>query len=228
MSNLLKTIATSAICGTLLLSSTAFAGGKGMYEVTITNITKGEIFTPILVATTRHGFKLFKKGTPASIDLEIIAESGNNVPLADSLISSGNALDTASAQGGLLPGASLTLTVNMNEKYNRITVASMLVPSNDAFFAVNGVHGPREGRTITIESPAYDAGTETNDELCDNIPGPGFICKGEGYNAASGEGYVYIHPGIQGNGDLVKAAHDWRNPVAVITVKRIKSKKKRK
>ncbi len=222
MSNLLKTIATSAICGSLLLSSTAFAGGQKMYEVTITNVTKGEIFTPILVATTHHGFKLFNQGSPASTDLEIIAESGNNAPLADSLISGGHALDTASAQAGLVPGASITLTVKMSEKYSHITVASMLVPSNDAFFAVNGVHGPKGKRTITIRSPAYDAGTEVNDELCANIPGPGFICKGEGYNAASGEGYVYTHPGIQGNGDLVKADHDFRNPVAIITVKRIK------
>ncbi|MFV2061411.1 MAG: spondin domain-containing protein [Gammaproteobacteria bacterium] len=222
MSKLLKTIATSAICGSLLLSSTAFAGGQRMYEVTVTNITKGEIFTPILVASTHRGVKLFKQGTAASTDLEIIAESGNNGPLADSLISGGHALDTASAQGGLLPGASLTLTVKMNEKYSYVTVASMLVPSNDAFFAVNGIHGPRENHTLTLTSPAYDAGTEVNDELCANIPGPGFICKGEGYNAASGEGYVYTHAGIQGNGDLVKADHDFRNPVAIITIKQIK------
>jgi hypothetical protein len=222
MSNLLKTVAASAICGSLLLSSTAFASGQKMYEVTVTNITKGEIFTPILVASTHRGVKLFEQGTAASTDLEIIAESGNNVPLADSLISGGHALDTASAQGGLLPGASLTLTVKMNEKYSYITVASMLVPSNDAFFAVNGIRGPKGKRTLTVTSPAYDAGSEINDELCANIPGPGFICKGEGYNAASGEGYVYTHPGIQGNGDLVKADHDFRNPVAIITIKRIK------
>lgn len=222
MSNLLKTITTTAVYGTLLLlSATANAAGTKMYEVTVTNITKGEIFTPILLASTHRGFKLFKQGAAASIDLEIIAESGNNVPLADSLISGGHALDTASAQAGLLPGASLTLKVKMNEKYSYITVASMLVPSNDAFFAVNGIHGPREGHSITLQSPAYDAGTEQNDELCANIPGPGFICKGEGYNAASGEGYIYTHPGIQGNGDLVKAKHDFRNPVALITIKRI-------
>lgn len=222
MSNLLKTVAASAICGTLLLSSTVFASDNKMFEVTVTNITKGEIFTPILVASTHRGFKLFKKGAPAGTDLEIIAESGNNAPLADSLISAGYALDTASAQAGLVPGASITLTVRMNEEYNHITVASMLVPSNDAFFAVNGERGPKEKHTKIFESPAYDAGTENNDELCANIPGPGFICNGEGFSAASGEGYIYIHPGIQGTGDLVKANHDWRNPVAVITVKQIK------
>lgn len=222
MSTLLKTLAASAICGTLILSSSAFAGNKGMYEVTITNVTKGEVFTPILAASTHKGYKLFNPGTPASPDLEIIAESGNNTTLANFLLSGGHALDTAAANGPLFPGKSLTLTVKMNEKYNHISVASMLVPSNDAFFAVNGIRGPKEGKSITISSPAYDAGTEVNDELCANIPGPGFICNGEGFNPTTGEGYVYTHPGIQGNGDLEKARHDFRNPVAYITVKQIK------
>ncbi len=222
MSNLLKKIATSAICGSLLLSSAAFAGDKRMFEVTITNISKGEIFTPILVASTHSGFKLFKTGQPASIELETIAEGGNNVPLSDYLLNGHHALDTASATGGLLPGASLTLKVKMNDYFNHITVTSMLVPTNDGFFAVNSKRGPKEGHTITLESPVYDAGTELNDELCVNIPGP--ACGGEGFNADrdSGEGYVYIHSGIQGNGGLSTADFDWRNPVASITVKQIK------
>ncbi|MFV1983886.1 MAG: spondin domain-containing protein [Thiohalomonadales bacterium] len=221
MSNL-KSIATSAICGLLLLSSTAFAGGTKMFEVTVTNITKGEIFTPILVASTHKGFKLFKKGAPASLELEQIAEGGNNKPLSAFLVDGKHALDTASASDGLAPGASLTLTVKMNKYFNHITIASMLIPTNDAFFAVNGEQGPRKGKTITFEVPAYDAGTEANDEICTNIPGP--TCGGEGYNSDrdNGEGYVYIHPGIQGNGSLPTENHDWRNPVAMISVKLIK------
>jgi len=225
MSTLLQKLATTAICGTLLLSSSAFASDKKMFEITITNITKGEIFTPILVASTHRGFKLFKKGAPASIELETIAEGGNNKPLSDFLLNGGHALATASASGGLLPGASLTLTVAMDEYYDHVTVASMLIPTNDAFFAVNGERGPKKGKTVTFESPAYDAGTEANDEICANIPGP--ACGGEGFNPDrdNGEGYVYIHQGIQGNGELSTADYDWRNPVATITVKQIKVKK---
>ena len=49
----------------------------------------------------------------------------------------------------------------------------MLVPTNDTFFAVNGRPGPKGNDTITLVSPAYDAGTEMNDELCISLPGPG-------------------------------------------------------
>ena len=36
-----------------------------------------------------------------------------------------------------------------------------------------------------------------------------------------GEGYVYVHAGIHGIASLVPAIHDWRNPVAHITIRRV-------
>jgi hypothetical protein len=233
MSKLLKSLAVSAVCGSLLLSSTAFAGDNKMFEVTITNVSKAEIFTPILIASTHKGFKIFNPGQPSSVELEILAEGGDNSVLADSLVSGGHALATTSADGVLFPGKSRTLTVAMNEHYNHITIASMLVPTNDAFMAINGMPGPKdEDKPVYFEAVAYDAGTEENDELCDNIPGPPFICQGEGYNAErptssfpngfGAEGFVFMHSGIQGNGDLSSALHDWSNPVAIITVRLIK------
>jgi len=206
----------------LLLSGYAQADGNKQYEVTVTNISKGEVFTPIMVASHRHGVKLFELGEPVDQELEQLAEGGDTQPLAESLLSSGLALDVVTAAGPLLPGHSVTLHVNMNKRNSHISVASMLVPTNDAFFAVNGIHGPRGKKSMTVYSPAYDAGTEANDELCDNIPGPPFACTGEGFNEASGEGYAYIHPGIQGIGDLEAATYTWNNPVAKITIKRVK------
>ena len=218
-------ISSAAITCAMLLSgaasNVALASDDAKFEVTITNITQGEIFTPIMVASHRRGTKLFTLGEAASSELEVIAESGNPGPLGDSLISSGAALDVVTADGVLFPGASLTLTVRTDKKHAHVSVASMLVPTNDAFFAVNGIRGPRGNKSTTVYSPAYDAGTETNDEDCDNIPGPPFACTGEGFNAASGEGYVYIHPGIHGGGDLSVASYNWNNPVAKITIRRI-------
>ena len=73
----------------------------------------------------------------------------------------------------------------------------------------------------TFYANGYDAGSEMNDELCVNIPGP--RCGGDGeFKALSGEGYVHISPGIQGIGDLSSAVYDWRNPVAVVTIQRIR------
>ena len=112
--------------------------------------------------------------------------------------------------------------VKMADDFKYVTVTSMLIPTNDAFIAVNGVKGPKSNHgPKVIMSPAYDAGSEPNDELCSNIPGP--VCGGDGGSpAASGEGYVHIHAGIQGIGDLNSADFDWRNPTAKITIKRMK------
>lgn len=215
--------------GAVLLASTALFNAQVQadesyraYEVTITNITKGEIFTPIMVATHRKGLKLFATGAAASHELEILAEGGDSGPLSSKLLDDG-ALDIATTGMNVLPpGQSVTLQVKTNNRNNHVSVAAMLVPSNDAFFAVNGIRGPRMHRTVTTHSPAYDAGTEANDELCISIPGPPFLCAGEGYNPAGGEGYVYIHPGIQGNGDLIPADRDWNNPVALITINKVR------
>jgi len=223
MKSLITKVSSVIILGAALASFDTMASEReAMYEVTITNISHGEFFTPIMVASHKHGVKLFELGKPASAELEIIAESGNSNPLKESLLSTGKTLDVAQASGPLPPGQSVTLKVRMDKKHSHISIASMLVPSNDAFFAVNGLHVGKAKSPVTVYSPAYDAGSEINDELCVSIPGPGFVCSGEGTNSETGEGFVHIHPGIQGIADLDKAQFDWRNPAAKITIKRIK------
>lgn len=203
-------------------SSTLLASGNNRaFEVTITNITKGEIFTPIMVASHSPGIKLFKLGQPAGKELEMLAEGGDTGPLSERLAGAG-ALDVVTTGDVLPPGQSVTVHVRTNPRNDHVSVAAMLVPTNDAFVAVNGVQGPRRHRSKTVMSPAYDAGTESNDEMCVSIPGPPFICMGEGYNPASGEGYVYIHPGIHGNADLIAVNHDWNNPVAKIKIRQVR------
>ncbi len=41
------------------------------------------------------------------------------------------------------------------------------------------------------------------------------------------ESYVHIHCGMQGIGNLPVGVYDWRNPVARITVTRVRGKKAR-
>ena len=101
-----------------------------------------------------------------------------------------------------------------------VTALAMLIPTNDAFFALNAVELPQKG-TDTYFSVAYDAGSELNDEQCAHIPGPATVCSGEGVSVGQGEGFVHIHPGIHGIADLAADIYDWRNPVAQITVTRI-------
>ena len=124
----------------------------------------------------------------------------------------------------LNPGQSVTQRVSTRGGFDNVSVAAMLIPTNDGFFAVNDLEGPNGQEAITVFSPAYDAGTERNDELCASIPGPNFIeCGGPGGGGApgGGEGYVHIHAGIHGIGNLHPALRDWRNPVAKITIRRV-------
>ena len=95
-----------------------------------------------------------------------------------------------------------------------------MIPTNDGFISLNSVEAPRYGTAIYY-SPGYDAGSETNDELCISIPGP--TCGGEGQSpGAGGEGYVHINRGTHGIGDLSPDVYDWHNPVARITISREK------
>ena len=208
-----------AACDTM---ASEYSKNKQMVEITITNISHGEFFTPIMVASHQHGVKLFKLGEAASAELEVLAESGNSSPLKKRLLASGKVLDVKQATAPLAPGKSVTLKVRINKHHSYISVISMLVPSNDAFFALNGLHIGKAKHTVSVYSPVYDAGSEINDELCVSIPGPGFVCSGEGTNPESGEGFVHVHPGIQGFADLDKARFDWRNPAAKIVIKRVR------
>ena len=192
------------------------------FDVTITNITNFQIFTPLLVASHRRGIKIFTPGEPASEALATLAESGNPGPLKDSLEAM-DGVDSVAVAGGVMPpGQSVTIAVERKGGNRGITVAGMLIPTNDAFVALVDAKAPNGRGVRTYRVPAYDAGTEANDESCAHIPGPPFICEGEGVSApADGdEGFVDIHRGIHGSPSLDASAHDWRNPVAIIRITR--------
>lgn len=187
-----------------------------MYEVTITNITRGSLFSPILVASHREGVSLFALGQPASVELAHIAEGGNIDPLKRVLQADDRVFDITDSGGPLMPGQSVTVRVGA-QGVDQISLAAMIVPTNDGFIALNGVQAPRSG-SVTYSIPGYDAGTELNDENCASIPGP--QCGGQGFSEADGEGFVHIHRGIHGIADLKAEDYDWRNPVASVTIKK--------
>lgn len=219
--------AFSVVAIGLLSSSNAFAdyysyyySKKKIYEVTVTNITRGESFTPILAATHKRSVAFFDLGTPASTQLADLAESGNIAPLNELLESLPNKVaDTTSSAGLLLPGQSVTLTIETDASANRLSLAAMLIPTNDTFTSLNSVKLPKRG-SRTYFARAYDAGSEPNDEMCANIPGP--ACGGEGASPeVDGEGYVHISAGIHGEGELAASVYDWRDAVARVIVKRV-------
>lgn len=208
--------------GLATLAHPALAESTKLFDVTITNITRAQSFTPILVTTHSPEISLFVAGEPASPELEILAEGGDTGPLGGVLAEPGKAVGDVQGSAGLLgPGQSVTVRVEATRRASLLSLAAMLIPTNDSFVALDSLPLPRRGR-VTAVAPAYDAGTEINDQDCANIPGP--VCGGEGFNEAGGEGYVHIGNGFHdlGADTLAPATYDWRNPVAKVTVERVK------
>ena len=218
-----------ATLGLAFFASSALAQQTANYEVTITNITPGQAFTPQLVVTHPGSGILFKLGEPASAGLEILAESGDTGPLTDSL--SAVATDIQTIGGLLLPGEQSSIVVAGTPGTGFLSLAAMLIPTNDTFMALNRIRLPVSGGIQQLV-PAYDAGTEYNDQNCANIPGP--QCGGEGQGSSPGpnendEGFVHIGNGIHELGDedvlgnrlIGPKTYDWRNSVARITVRRM-------
>jgi hypothetical protein len=190
------------------------------YEVTITNLTEGESFTPFLVVSHRSGHPLFTLGQPASAELTALAEGGDTAPLASALSSMASVGSMATSSGLLAPGKSVTIDIKAGGRFDHLSLAAMMVPTNDGFVSVQNVALPQGRHTRAVAGPAYDAGTEANDELCAHIPGP--VCGGEGVSQGiTGVGYVHIHSGIHGIGDLSPALYDWRNPVARVVIRAV-------
>jgi hypothetical protein len=193
------------------------------YLVSITNMTRAQSFTPILVATHTRTVRVFAAGTAASPELREVAEEGNIAPLM--MLLRGLPLevrDVTATTALLTPGVTVSVEVMAAGPFDRLSLVSMLIPTNDAFIGLNGIVLPGSGDGLTLDLPAYDAGTERNDERCASIPGPGFSeCNGPGGGAriGGGEGAVTIHNGIRGAGDMRAADRDWKNPVARVTIR---------
>jgi hypothetical protein len=215
-------LAALIAAGSALADGGASRGRLATFEVTVTNITSGVTFTPTLAVTHTDRVRLFEAGAPASPELADLAESGNVAPLAAQLAAdAANVTETTASSGLLGPGQSLTLVIQGVRGRDRLSLAAMLLPTNDSFYALNAVTLPDHGAKV-LTAPGYDAGSETNDELCANIPGP--MCGGIGVSPPSpdDQGFVHISSGIHGQGDLSPATYDWRNPVARIVVRRVR------
>jgi len=221
-------LATLAAMAALAWTATPALADHGVYyEVTITNITQGQTFTPLLLATHKASVGLFEVGTKAGVELEQLAEGGATGPLAEVLKKAGNAVgDIEEGDSLLVPGDSITFKLRSDPRRQFLSLAAMLIPTNDTFVALDTVRLPWRGST-SYYARAYDAGTEANDQSCANMPGP--RCGGEGYSPVPGpgdEGFVHVGNGFHELGEedadgfevLGPATYDWRNPVAKVTI----------
>lgn len=207
-------LASGLALGLLVLPADADAQ---TLEVTITNLTRGQIFSPPIVYTHRSGYRLFSPGEPAISELAGVAEDADNDPLI-ALLGTEPAVGAVGVGGGpVLPGESMTVRVDARQNAQYVSALGMLVTTNDAFFAGSA---RLSGVGTSFYAPAWDAGSEANTQSCSHIPGP--PCGNGGVRVTAGaEGYVSVHAGIQDRGSLDDALHDWRNPVARIQIRRV-------
>ena len=217
-------IGAGVLCGMPGLVETLVAADEGMYEVRVTNLTNAQRFTPILAVTHTRGARVFRPGTAATPELKALAEGGDTGPLTALLTGLPAAVREVGSTSGLLTrGASVTFEISGGGGFDLLSLAAMLIPTNDAFVGLETTL-PESGETKVVYAYVYDAGTEQNDELCSSIPGPFFSeCGGPGGGAAAGngEGVVTVHSGIHGVGDLMPHLRDWRNPAARIAIRKM-------
>ncbi|PSV88682.1 spondin domain-containing protein [Photobacterium iliopiscarium] len=199
------------------------------FKVTVKNNTNSQPLSPFVVLSHNEDYHLFKIGMPASIELEHLAEGGNHLPLAVSKTSNNNIYNTFFKSEEIPPGGTESIILSsINHKHKYLSIASMLVNTNDAFIGETGLNisSLNVGEVIKINAPVWDAGTEANSELAATIPGP--VSSGEGFNPIRNDkNQVVIHPGVISNDDgLTYSALDtnlrFLNPGAVIFITRIK------
>lgn len=193
-------------------------------RVTIQNQapTLGTFQTPVWVAFHDGTFDIYDIGTPASAELERIAEDGAFGPLADAFQMSG----AGSIDGGVFgvggviaPGetTSTTFRVDSTSASSRyFSWASMVIPSNDAFVAnanpmahelfdaMGAFTGGSNGFVVTAAA-ARDAGTELNDEVPANTAFFGQMTPDTGVTEVAN---ISVHPGFMtaGSGGILDDA----------------------
>ena len=195
--------------------------------ITVTNLTHGIYFTPVITAAHDASISIFTTTEAASAELEALAEGGD-ISGVSGLLSVANADVDEDPAGGLLePASSTVFSLSTNSGNDYLSVAAMMLPTNDAFIGLDSWEIPTEAGTYTVYLNAYDAGTEANDEIIANIPNPiGITATGaSGVTEEISNANVHIHPGVLGDddeqggiSDLDSSVHRWLNPVAKLTV----------
>jgi len=172
--------ALTSLSVVILLAATTWA--QTSLTVTVENLQPegGLFFTPVWAGFHDGTFDVFDVGGMASSELEAIAEGGDTAPL--STLFAGNGVDGNVAPGspfgpaGSSFGSSASAEFVVDPMSNGyFSYASMIIPSNDAFFGndnplgyplFNGM-GEFDGPVVIeiLGSDIYDSGTELNDAM---------------------------------------------------------------
>tara|TARA_R110001592_G_scaffold100022_1_gene284327 strand:- start:4241 stop:4954 length:714 start_codon:yes stop_codon:yes gene_type:complete len=232
-------ITSKRINALLSASVIAFASSTVMAQdlsITVTNLTQGLYFTPILTSAHVSDNHIFMAGTTATAELQAMAEGGDISGLV-SILSNADANTSENPAGGLLaPSMSTTYTLTNDSANTHLSMTAMILPSNDGFVGLDSWKIPTEAGTYTINLNAYDAGTEANNELVNGggavgvlgipaAPGGDSGTNGMGVTDTESNTMIHIHRGSLGDdvmdggkSDLNNSIHRWLNPVAKLTI----------
>ncbi|MEM7141981.1 MAG: spondin domain-containing protein [Actinomycetota bacterium] len=214
-------------------ASSGYSVRERTYVVTIENLTEGQPFTPPVLATHGRRADVFTVGEHASPGIQAVAENGGVPDLVAELEANSkvSGVTVADADGPLEPGEAITLEITSERGRRHLSIASMLICTNDGFTGLDGLKLPGRGGVPTVAYlNAYDAGTEVNTEVFGDIVPPcgpltgfhdGSIGTGTSNPALAEGGVITAHPGVSGVADLDPAVHDWADPVAKVTITRI-------
>lgn len=226
-------ISLGAIAAALALFIVAMSSGplasaqdtNVTYTVEIENLTDSQPFTPPLIAAHTAEIDVFTVGEAASEGVKEIAENGNLSVLSGVLDESSAVIDTATGDAPVMPGASASFTLDAPAG-SLISWVSMLICTNDGFTGIDSRVLQASG-TESVETNAYDAGTEMNTEDFADIVPPcqalvGVSSEDEGTGESNPDlaegGVIAAHAGIQGGTDLTVEDHGWTDPVARVTI----------
>ena len=202
------------------------SGGTHTWRVTITNLTPpiagapggpgSQPLSPPLFVVHSNKADVWGVGEIASHGVAAIAEDANNAPLESALPTLEGVKSVATGAGGpIFSGVTRSYTVQTSGAFNRLSVLTMLVNTNDGFTGLDSVHLRANGSTS--ETMAYDAGSERNNELTSSIPGP---CCNHPFKRDPEGALIRPHEGITGRGEL-GPQYDWDGAAARIAIERI-------
>jgi len=124
---------------------------------------------PALLSFHNGSVDFFDAGGTASAGLELLAEVGDTSLLQGSL-SAGTDNITIANSGPFAPGSSNSATLTINDSNTLLTLAAMLLPSNDWFIGndtaldISSLIGAANGSMLSFDfGTVYDAGTEAED-----------------------------------------------------------------
>ena len=227
----------SYLTSALILGSVATTSvNAAQLEISVSNITHGNYFTPVLIAAHNADTHLFEVGGMATPSLQKMAEGGAIADLAADVTGASGVTVENPAAGLMAPGAKADGIMLDSGDNTHLSLVAMVLPTNDAFVGLDSWAIPTTPGTYTINLNAYDAGTEANDEIINGGGAPGTPgipaapgmdggSNGTGLTDSSSNDKVHIHPGVLGDTDAAGGAsdldsriHRWLNPVARLVV----------